>query len=292
MPGADGCGRRVHHAVDVVDPRQRLSARRAHASAIAIWAATTGAAGAIGPVASGFLLSHFWYGSVFLVNVPIVLVTLALGVFLVPNSRDPEEARLDPVGSVLSIIGISTLVYGLIEAPANGWGSTTTLVSFAISFVVLGLFAMWELRIDEPMLDLHYFRNPAFSTGTTGMILVFMAMFGVMFLITQYFQLVLDYSPLGAALRLLPMAPVMIIVAPLTPRLSDRFGANRVVSFGLGTVTIGLLLFRLLTTHTRLPAGARDDVAAGHRHRADDVADDGGDHVGGAAAARRARARR
>ncbi len=232
--------------VNVFPPDERTRA-------IAIWAATTGAAGAIGPVASGFLLNHFWYGSVFLVNVPIVLVTLALGVFLVPTSRDPEEARLDPVGSVLSIIGISTLVYGLIEAPANGWGSTTTLVSFAISFVVLGLFAMWELRIDEPMLDLHYFRNPAFSTGTTGMILVFMAMFGVMFLITQYFQLVLDYSPLGAALRLLPMAPVMIIVAPLTPRLSDRYGANRVVSFGLGTVTIGLLLFRLLTTHTGYP---------------------------------------
>jgi predicted MFS family arabinose efflux permease len=103
------------------------------------------------------------------------------------------------------------------------------------------------------MLDLRYFRNPAFSTGTTGMVLVFMAMFGVMFLITQYFQLVLDYSPLEAALRLLPMAPVMIIVAPLTPRLSARYGANRVVSVGLGTVTVGLLLFRLLDVDTGYP---------------------------------------
>jgi len=152
-----------------------------------------------------------------------------------------------------SIIGISSLVYGLIEAPAHGWGSTTTLVAFAIAFVVLGIFAAWELHVAEPMLDLRYFRKPAFSTGTGGMILVFMAMFGVMFLITQYFQLVLGYSPLGAALRLLPMAPVMIIVAPLTPRLSTRYGANRVVSFGLATVAIGLLLFRLLTTHTGYP---------------------------------------
>jgi EmrB/QacA subfamily drug resistance transporter len=232
--------------VNVFPPDERTRA-------IAIWAATTGAAGAIGPVASGFLLNHFWYGSVFLVNVPIVLLTLVLGVFLVPTSRDPEEARLDPVGSVLSIIGISSLVYGLIEAPTNGWGSTTTLVAFAISFVVLAMFAAWELHIDEPMLDLHYFRHPAFSTGTTGMILVFMAMFGVMFLITQYFQLVLGYSPLEAALKLLPMAPVMIIVAPLTPRLSARFGANRVVSVGLGIVTVGLLLFRQLEVNTGYP---------------------------------------
>ncbi len=218
--------------------------------AIAFWAATTGAAGAVGPVASGWLLGHFWYGSVFLVNVPIIVLALVLGYFLVPKSRDPEEARLDPVGAVLSIIGISTLVYGLIEAPDHGWSSSTTLTAFAISFVVLGIFAAWELRAEEPMLDLRYFRNPAFSTGTGGMILVFMAMFGVMFLITQYFQLVLGYSPLSAALRLLPMAPVMIIVAPLTPRLSAKFGANRVVGTGLGVATLSLISFRTLGLHT------------------------------------------
>jgi MFS transporter, DHA2 family, integral membrane protein len=218
--------------------------------AIAIWAATTGAAGAVGPVASGWLLGHFWFGSIFLVNVPIIVLALVLGYFLVPKSRDPEEARLDPVGAVLSIVGISSLVYGLIEAPANGWSSSTTLGAFAVAFVILGCFAAWELRVDEPMLDLRYFRKPAFSTGTGGMILVFMAMFGVMFLITQYFQLVLDYSPLSAAVRLLPMAPIMIIVAPLTPRLSAIFGANRVVAVGLSVVTVGLLLFRGLGIHT------------------------------------------
>jgi Na+/melibiose symporter-like transporter len=154
------------------------------------------------------------------------------------------------VGAVLSIVGISTLVYGLIEGPSNGWASSTTLGAFAIALIVLGLFAAWELRVEEPMLDLRFFRLPAFSTGTGGMILVFMAMFGVMFLITQYFQLVLGYSPLSAALRLLPMAPIMIIVAPLTPRLSTRFGANRVVTAGLVIVTIGLLSFRTLGLHT------------------------------------------
>src|SRR5882672_1696728 len=140
--------------------------------AIAFWAATTGAAGAVGPVASGWLLGHFWFGSVFLVNVPIILLALVLGYFLVPKSKDPEQARLDPVGALLSIIGISTLVYGLIEGPSNGWASSTTLGAFAIALVVLALFAAWELRVDEPMLDLRFFRNPAFSTGTGGMILV------------------------------------------------------------------------------------------------------------------------
>ena len=162
--------------------------------AIAIWAATTGAAGAIGPVASGFLLGHFWYGSVFLVNVPIIGVALLAGWFLVPKSRDPEQAKLDPMGALLSIIGISSLVYGLIEAPESGWGSGSTLTAFAIAAVVLALFVFWELRVEEPMLDMHFFRNGAFSTGTAGMILVFLAMYGVMFLISQYFQLVLGYS--------------------------------------------------------------------------------------------------
>jgi EmrB/QacA subfamily drug resistance transporter len=218
--------------------------------AIAIWASVTGAAGAIGPVASGWLLGHFWYGSVFLVNVPILLTALIAGRFLVPKSRDPEEAKLDPLGALLSIAGICALVYGLIEAPETGWLSPTALVSFAIAAVVLVAFVFWELHVDEPMLDMRYFRNPAFSTGTGGMILIFLSMFGVMFLITQYFQLILGYSPLSAALRLLPMAPIMILVSPLTPRLSARFGANRVVAAGMTSVALGLLMFRFLTPHT------------------------------------------
>ena len=149
---------------------------------------------------------------------------------------------------------------------------------------------MWELHTDEPMLDMRFFRNPAFSTGTGGMILVFLAMYGVMFLITQYFQLVLGYSPLGAALRFLPMAPIMIIVAPLTPRLSARFGANRTVAVGMCCVAVGLLLFRGLgLRHVRTGTCSLSPRPARRRHRAGDVADDRGDHVGGAAAAGRCR---
>ena len=218
--------------------------------AIAIWASVTGAAGALGPVASGFLLGHFWFGSVFLVNVPIIIIALISGKFLVPKSRDPEETQFDPMGAVLSFVGIVSLVYGLIEAPSKGWLSPETLAAFTVAVVVLALFVAWELHTPAPMLDMRYFRRPAFSTGTGGMILVFVAMYGVMFLITQYFQLVLGYSALTAALRLLPIALIMIVVAPMTPRLSARFGAHRVVSFGMLSIATGLLLFTGLSVTT------------------------------------------
>lgn len=229
--------------VNVFPPDERTKA-------IAIWAGVTGGAGAVGPVASGLLLDHFWYGAVFLVNVPICGAALLAGFFLLPKSRDPEQATLDPVGALLSIVGIVAIVYGLIEAPDRGWTGTSTLIAFAVGAVVLAMFVAWELRHDEPMLDMHYFRNPAFSTGTSGMILVFMAMYGVMFLITQYFQLILGYTALDSALRFLPMAPIMIIVSPLTPRLSARFGANRTVAGGLLLVGVALLMFRALSAST------------------------------------------
>jgi len=229
--------------VNVFPPHERTKA-------IATWAGVTGAAGAIGPVASGFLLGHFWYGAVFLVNVPIVIVALLSGWFLVPKSKDPKQGKLDPVGAALSIVGIVAIVYGLIEAPDKGWTSAVTLASFALGVLTLVVFVLWERRQDEPMLDISFFKNGAFSTGTAGMILVFMAMYGVMFLITQYFQLILGYTPLDAAVRFLPMAPIMIIVAPLTPRISARFGANRTVSAGLALVALALFSFRALDVTT------------------------------------------
>jgi EmrB/QacA subfamily drug resistance transporter len=218
--------------------------------AIAIWAGVSGGAGMLGPLTSGWMLEHYWYGSVFLVNVPFILTALLLGVFYVPTSKDPEEAQLDLVGAGLSIVGISSLVYGLIQAPDDGWTGTETLIAFAIAVIALTLFVLWESHVDEPMLDMRYFKNRAFSTATGGMILVFLSMFGVMFLITQYFQLILGYSPLGAALRFLPMAPIMLIVAPLTPRISARIGVNRTVATGMGLVSLGFLSFGLLGVNT------------------------------------------
>jgi EmrB/QacA subfamily drug resistance transporter len=214
--------------------------------AIAIWASLTGAAGIIGPVASGLLIGHFWYGSVFLINVPIVLLALVAGWFIVPRSRDPEEAPLDPIGAVLSIIGIAALVYGLIEAPDKGWVSSVTLGSFGIAVVVLAAFVVWELHRTDPMLDMHYFRNPAFSTGVGGMILVFLSLYGVFFLMTQYFQLVLGYSPISSALRFLPVAITILALSPRTPALSDRYGARTVVAVGMGLMAASMLMVQTL----------------------------------------------
>jgi Na+/melibiose symporter-like transporter len=202
-------------------------------------------------VISGWLLGQFWFGAVFLVNVPIVIVALIGGRFLVPRSRDPQEGRLDPLGAVLSIIGIVALVFGLIEAPEQGWLSTPTVVAFVIAAVVLAGFALWERHTDEPMLDMHLFRNAAFSTGTGGMMLVFLALYGVMFLVTQYFQLVLGYSPLSAAARLLPMAMTLLVVSLTTPKVAARFGAHRTVTAGMLSLATGLVLLSRVGTETK-----------------------------------------
>jgi Na+/melibiose symporter-like transporter len=166
------------------------------------------------------------------------------------GSKDCDEAPLDLGGAGLSIVGLSALVYGLIQAPEKGWLSGATIAAFAVSVVVLSVLVLWELRVDQPMLDMAYFRNPPFSTATGGMILVFLSMFGVMFLIHQYFQLVLGYSPLAAALRFGPMAPIMMLVSPLTPRMVGRIGANRTVATGMSLVAVGFISFSFLAVDT------------------------------------------
>ena len=167
-----------------------------------------------------------------------------------PKSRDHEQAPLDPAGAVLSTVGIVALVYGLIEAPNSGWLSAATLGSFAAAAAVLAAFVAWELRTEHPTLEIRYFLNRAFSIGTGGMILVFLALYGVIFLLTLYFQLVLGYSALSTAVRFVPIALIMIAVAPQTPRLTARFGAHRAVGAGMVMVAAGLLGLMGLGLHT------------------------------------------
>src|SRR6476659_8108050 len=121
--------------------------------AIAIWAGVAGIGVALGGIVSGLLLESFWWGSIFMINVAVVVVALIVGFFLIPRSREKIHTPLDPFGALLSIVGLSALVYGIIEAPDHGWGSTQTLVTFAVAFVVLGGFVLWELKAKEPMLD-------------------------------------------------------------------------------------------------------------------------------------------
>ncbi len=225
---------------NVFPPRER-------GRAIAIWAGLAGAGAAIGPIGSGFLLEHFWWGSVFLMNVPIIAIALVAGAVLVPTSKDPDEAPLDPVGAVLSIGGLGALLYGIIEAPSHGWTSGATALAFGAAIVLLGTFAWWELRSDEPMLQLRWFKNPGFSSASGAVTLVFFAMFGTFFLFSQYLQLVLGYGTLEAGVRMLPMALVMMIAAPNSARLAERFGPKRVVAGGLATVALGLFLMSFAT---------------------------------------------
>ncbi|UDY34982.1 MFS transporter [Dermatobacter hominis] len=218
--------------------------------AIAIWAGFAGVGVAMGGVVSGALLEAFWWGSIFLINVVVVVVALVAGFFLIPRSREKIHAPLDPLGAVLSIAGLASLVYGIIEGPENGWTSTETLVTFAIAAVVLLAFVWWELRASEPMLDLGYFRNPRFTAATTAISLVFFAMFGSYFLFTQYLQLVHGYDALSAGVRILPWALAYLLSATQSAKLVERFGQRWVVASGLTIAGLGIALLAITSSVT------------------------------------------
>jgi EmrB/QacA subfamily drug resistance transporter len=218
--------------------------------AIAIWAGISGAGAAVGPVASGFLLQHFAWGSVFLVNVPIIAIALVAGYILLPKSRDPHPEGLDPIGALLSIAGLGSLVYAIIEAPDRGWASADSLMWFGIAVVIIAAFLMWELRNTTPMLNLRYFLDPRFGVAAGVITLLFFGMFGFFFLLTQYFQLVLGYGTLEAGVKQLPFAAVMMLIAPNSPKFSARFGANKAVAVGLVGVSAGMFMFMFARTNS------------------------------------------
>ncbi len=220
--------------------------------AIAVWAGISGAGAAVGPITSGFLLEHFYWGSVFLVNVPMIIVALVAGAILLPKSKDPEQNPLDFLGALLSIVGLVALVYSIIEGPHHGWLSAESLLTFGIAVVSIGLFALWESKARYPMLDLKLFRDRRFSVASGGMTLTFFAMFGTFFLVAQYFQMVLGYSPLESGLLQLPMAAVMMAIAPQMPKMVARFGAHRAVPVGLGLIAVGMAVFSQVQTDSSL----------------------------------------
>lgn len=218
--------------------------------AIGIWAGVSGMGIAVGPIAGGWLLRHFWWGSVFLVNVPIVLVALIAGWYLIIDSKDPAAPRLDPIGASLSIVGLTVLLWGLIEAPSHGWLSAPIVAAYGIAAVALVAFAMWEMRTDHPMLDVRIFQNPRFSAASSAITLVFFSMFGSFFILTQYLQNVHGYSPLQAGLRIAPLAGVLFIAAPASSTLVRWVGSKIVVASGLGFAALGLVLFSFLRVNS------------------------------------------
>jgi EmrB/QacA subfamily drug resistance transporter len=217
--------------------------------AIAAWAAVAGLGIVLGPVLGGFLLENFWWGSVFLINIFVVAAAIILGFFLIPESKDPAATPLDPVGAVLSIIGLVALVYAIIEAPSKGWTDPVVLTAFGLAAILITVFLWWESRTEHPMLQLSFFENPRFSAASVAITMVFFAMFGTVFLNTQYLQFVLGFSPLEAGFRVMPVA-TMIVAAPLSARFAERFGTKRVVTTGLVIVAIAMSILATITVDT------------------------------------------
>jgi len=220
------------------------------AKAIAIWAGCSGLGVALGPVTGGWLLEHFSWGSVFLVNIPVLLLAIVGSLLIVPTSKDPHAPKLDIGGALLSMAGLAALLWALIEAPERGWMSSTTIAAFGGAMVILGVFGWWESRQAEPMLDLRLFKNPRFSAASGAVTMIFFALFGSLFIVTQYMQSVMGYTALQAGLRYLPLAGMLMVTSPMSAKLAERIGTKIVVTSGLVAVSAGLLLM------LRLEAGS------------------------------------
>jgi EmrB/QacA subfamily drug resistance transporter len=215
---------------------------RARGRALGVWSAVGGLGVALGPIVGGLLLSQFWWGSVFLVNVPIVVVAVVVGWWVIPESRNPEASRFDPLGVVLSVVSVSAIVWATIQAPSQGWLSVATIGSFAAAFSLLGGFVIWELRCAHPMLELAFFRRPRFSVATLTSGVGGFAFAGTLFALTQFLQFVLGYSPLAAGVRLVPLAVALMVAAPLGSRLAEEVGTKRAVALGLAVFSAGLVV--------------------------------------------------
>jgi EmrB/QacA subfamily drug resistance transporter len=220
--------------ITFTDPRDR-------AKAYGIWGATSGLAVAFGPLTGGALIEHFWWGSVFLVNLPLVAITLIAGQIVIPESKSEFKRKFDFTGLILGSSGITILVLAIIQGPNWGWRSATTLSLFAGAVLLLAAFIVWERRRSEPLLDVRVFAKPAFSAGATSIAASFFCLFGFIFLLTQYFQLVRGYSALSAGVHTLPFAFTSMVVTPLGALLALRIGTRVVVGTGLVLVGISLV---------------------------------------------------
>jgi MFS transporter, DHA2 family, multidrug resistance protein len=217
------------------------------ARAIGIWAGVAGIGAAAGPLLGGWLLQHFWWGSVFLINVPIAVLALIGGFWVVTESRAKVRPSLDPVGFILSSVGLTALTYGFIVSSTDGWGSVTVLGSLAFAIGLLSLFIVWDRRRSRPFLDLRLFANRTFSSALGAVTAVFFAMFGVSYLVSQYIQFVQGADPFAVGIRFLPSAISSLLGSNVAPRLTVRFGLRAIMVAGMALVTGGLITLATLT---------------------------------------------
>jgi MFS family permease len=212
--------------------------------AIGIWTGIASLGIPLGPIVAGWLLERFWWGSVFLLNLPIAIIALAAGAVLVPDSRNPAPPRADLPGMVSSATALTALLYGIIEAPSKGWTSLVVIGAFVAAALIGAAFVAHEARTPEPMLDLALFRERRLAWGTTAIGLASLALTGLTFELTQYLQIAKGYTPLQAGLRFVPIALGFGIAGPASQRLVARIGVARTVAGGLGVVAA---LFAILS---------------------------------------------
>ncbi|MEV7090280.1 MFS transporter [Streptomyces sp. NPDC093085] len=227
--------------VQVFDSTERVKA-------IGLWAIVNSLGFAAGPLLGGVMLEHFWWGAIFLINIPVVVLGLVAVALLVPESKSGEGERPDLLGALLSTVGMTAVVYAIISGPDHGWASGRVLLAAAVGAVVLGAFIAWELRIPHPMLDMRFFRDRRFVGAVGGAVLVAFGMTGSLFLLTQHLQFVLGYGPLDAGLRTAPLALTVIALNlfGVTARLLPRFGTPALIALGMALVAAGLTSIALL----------------------------------------------
>ena len=224
--------------------------RTERAKAIGIWGAMTGLGVATGPIVGGWLLDHYTWPAIFWLMVPMSALALVLTVAFVHNSRDPEAPPIDTVGLVVSVVALGSLVTAIIQAPDWGWLAPRTLGLFAVAAIAFAVFVRWERGREHPMLDVRLFQNPRFSAASGSITVAFFALFGFIFLITQYMQSVRGYSPFSAGVRTLPVAFAVGTASVLGTRAAVRFGNRRVVALGLFSLAAGFIWISFITIHT------------------------------------------
>lgn len=212
------------------------------ATALGVWAAMAAVGGALGPILGGLLVENFSWHAAFLVNVPVMVVAIVAAIFLLPDSRNPEPGRWDPLATVLSIVGMVALVYAIKHAAKDGLLEPTVLLSAAVAAVTLIWFVRRCLSRPDPLLELRLFKSTSFTAGTVTALTTELAMAGMMLLMAQWMQLVMGYSPLETGLRLLPTAIGAFVMSPLAPSLARKIGARTVLAGGLAVSAIGMII--------------------------------------------------
>jgi EmrB/QacA subfamily drug resistance transporter len=214
--------------------------------AVSIWVGVAGGGAIIGLFGSGILLEFFSWSSFFGLNVALALLALVGTIAVIPASRDPRPARLDPPAALLSLVAVSSLVFAIIEGADKGWGEPATLAAAVVAVVALAGFVLRELAVPQPLLDVRLFRLRGFGAGSLSMTAQFFAAFGFFFVVLQYLQFVVGRSPLQAALTLLPLPFLLLPSARVAPHLAARFGTNRVGAAGLLSIAAGLAVLSTL----------------------------------------------